>query len=540
MHIRQVGLQTSPGRIWCSVGKVAKTLPIIGDDLWETRAIHTTTQVRMREGKPPVGPQSKGLVNKNLRKIVAKHFEELALRPTTPLPLSDLNLPESDEDEVDVVEVGGFNPWDARANVVTSAAPFAPSKHESISRTTEAAGAADASTRATAALTTSRTSTATTDEIRDTTNASGDFPSITESVAMGATQKRRGNIKGHEKGRFRKGDGKPDDWTEWIMENKPNELEALEKRRSARLGGKGQFRKDEGKPHDWTAWEKEYQAAELEASETRRSATSGGTSHSAQTRFSATSTHTPVIQQHHIAPVVVTTSIPLPTAAGVTLSDFTMSVNAKIQDVAKPDDDQQTRDERRTEENYMSEEVRIRKIVDGAQNDSQWEDYLAQETAPERPQVGDRVCVVCQRHRSNAHWRCECNEGQYWTIPERAWIEAVARLKGVTTLQGHVRSGPRSGLPTGSPLSNEEEAEMPRNYTREQEAKWELNDYVEEMTSLLRVKLMERRRDEEAARSARGDHNVQMSRIHDRRTRNYTIPRYHLRRRTYSIGEFAR
>jgi phage I-like protein len=76
---------------------------------------------------------------------------------------------------------------------------------------------------------------------------------------MGAAQKRRGNIKGHEKGRFRKCDGKPDDWMVWMEENKPNELEALEKQRSARLGGKGRFRKDEGKPHDWTAWEKEHQ-----------------------------------------------------------------------------------------------------------------------------------------------------------------------------------------------------------------------------------------------------------------------------------------
>jgi hypothetical protein len=335
---------------------------------------------------------------------------------------------------------------------------------------------------------------------------------------MGAAQKRRGNIKGHQKGRFRKCDGKPDDWMVWMEENKPNELEALEKQRSARLGGKGRFRKDEGKPHDWTAWEKEHQAAELEASETRRSAISGGTSHSAKTISSVSSTHTPVVQQHHIVPVVASTSIPLPTATGMTLSDFTMSVDAKMQDMAKadedtqdrlrrkPDDDQQTRDERRAEEIDRSEAERP-----NARNDSQWEDYLAQETAPEKPQVGDRVCVVCQRHRSNAQSRCECNERQYWTIPERAWIEAVARLKGLTTRQGHVRSGPRSGLPTGNPLSEEEKAVMPRNYSREQGATWEHNDYVKEMTSLLRVKLTGRSREEEAARSARGDHDVQMS-----------------------------
>jgi hypothetical protein len=262
MCIRRVGRQTSPGRICCSVGQGAKTLPIIGDDLWETPTIHTTTQIRMRERKLPVGPQGEGLVNKNLRKIMAKILEELALRPTTPLPRSDFNLPESDEDEADISEVGGFNPWYAQVNVVTAAAPFAPSKHESISCATEAAGAADASTRTTAALTTSRASTATTDKDWDTSNASGSFPTITESVAIGATRKRRGNMKGRGKGRFRKGDGKPDDWTEWIRENKRDELEALEKQHSARLGGKGQFHKGDGKPREWTAWEKEYQAAE--------------------------------------------------------------------------------------------------------------------------------------------------------------------------------------------------------------------------------------------------------------------------------------
>jgi hypothetical protein len=52
---------------------------------------------------------------------------------------------------------------------------------------------------------------------------------------------------------------------------------------------------------------------------------------------------------------------------------------------------------------------------------------------------------------------------------------------------------------------------MPHNYSRAQRATWELNDYVEEMTSLLRAKLMERRHEEKAARSARGDHDVQMS-----------------------------
>jgi hypothetical protein len=60
-------------------------------------------------------------------------------------------------------------------------------------------------------------------------------------------------------------------------------------------------------------------------------------------------------------------------------------------------------------------------------------------------------------------------------------------------------------------MSKEEEAEMPRSYSREQGTTWELNDYVKEMSRLLEVKLMERRREEEAARSARGDHDVRMS-----------------------------
>jgi hypothetical protein len=119
--------------------------------------------------------------------------------------------------------------------------------------------------------------------------------------------------------------------------------------------------------------------------EKRRSASLGGTSHSAKATSSASSTHTPVAQKHHIAPVVATTAWPTPresapsssqlgpnsaaaplgiwvpesiaartnisqpTAARMTPSDFTRSVNAKMQDVAKPDDDQLTQEERQTE-----------------------------------------------------------------------------------------------------------------------------------------------------------------------------------------------
>jgi hypothetical protein len=97
MCMRQVGLQAAQNTesIWCSVGQVAKTPPIIGDDLWGTRAIHTPTQINMREGKPPIGPHSKGLVSKNLHELMAKNFGELAHRPIAPPPLSDPDLPES-------------------------------------------------------------------------------------------------------------------------------------------------------------------------------------------------------------------------------------------------------------------------------------------------------------------------------------------------------------------------------------------------------------------------------------------------------------
>jgi hypothetical protein len=69
-----------------------------------------------------------------------------------------------------------------------------------------------------------------------------------------------------------------------------------------------------------------------------------------------------------------------------------------------------------------------------------------------------------------------------------------------------LRHGPRSGLPAGNPTSKEEHADMPRNYRREHGRTSELNDHVGEMT-----KIMDRKREEEAARTARGDHDVQMN-----------------------------
>jgi hypothetical protein len=110
----------------------------------------------MREGKPPIGPHSKGLVSANLRKLVAENFEELAHRPTAPPPRSDLDLPESvqdittmdDEYEFDFEQccldrddAGGFNPWRVQMAHVTSAVPIAPSTRESITCATAAAGA---------------------------------------------------------------------------------------------------------------------------------------------------------------------------------------------------------------------------------------------------------------------------------------------------------------------------------------------------------------------------------------------------------------
>jgi hypothetical protein len=105
----------------------------------------------------------------------------------------------------------------------------------------------------------------------------------------------------------------------------------------------------------------------------------------------------------------------------------------------------------------------------------------------------------------------ECNEGTCWVIPERSFIEAVARLNGVTNPLGCVSSGPRSGPPTGDPLSEAWEIQMRRNYTREKNAEWELNTYVKEMTKTMRVELMETRRAEEAARSVREDPDTHMS-----------------------------
>jgi hypothetical protein len=105
----------------------------------------------------------------------------------------------------------------------------------------------------------------------------------------------------------------------------------------------------------------------------------------------------------------------------------------------------------------------------------------------------------------------ECNEGTCWVIPERSFIEAVARLNGVTNPLGCVSSGPRSGPPTGDPLSEAREIQMGRNYIRENSAEWELNAYVEEMTKTMRVELMETRRAEEAARSVRKDPDAHMS-----------------------------
>jgi hypothetical protein len=52
---------------------------------------------------------------------------------------------------------------------------------------------------------------------------------------------------------------------------------------------------------------------------------------------------------------------------------------------------------------------------------------------------------------------------------------------------------------------------MRRNYARESRAGWELNAYVEEMTTKMRVELMETRRAEEAARPVRNDPDTHVS-----------------------------
>ena len=120
--------------------------------------------------------------------------------------------------------------------------------------------------------------------------------------------------------------------------------------------GKGRFRKGEGTPDDWTTWIKEHKAAELEVLETRRSATLGETSRIATTTPSVPSACTPVMRRHFIVPLIAATSISLPAATGMSLS-----VGAEIQGMAKADqdmqdllrekadDDRQTRDERRAD-----------------------------------------------------------------------------------------------------------------------------------------------------------------------------------------------
>jgi hypothetical protein len=213
--------------IWCNVGPEARNLPVVSDGPWGTRAARTPTQTRMREEKSPVGPQGEGLVFETIREMMAKTFEELDLRPKAPLPLEDVELPESDEDEADITEISGFNSWQAQGDVATSATPFAPREHEPVSCATVAASVANATT---------------------------------------------------------------------------------------------------------------------------------------------------------------------PTTRQI------------------------------TQEELQAEIYRIADAWNGVTQDR------------DRPHVGDRVCVACQRRRSNAQSHCECNEGLYWTIPEQAWIEPVSRLESVTVI----------------------------------------------------------------------------------------------------------
>jgi hypothetical protein len=120
---------------------------------------------------------------------------------------------------------------------------------------------------------------------------------------------------------------------------------------------------------------------------------------------------------------------------------------------------------------------------------------------------------------------CCLPETQKQCVPVKQWVEPVSRLKGVTIMAQAIfdpgsdsqwylstlRPGPRSGLLTGNPTSKEERTDVPRNYHRESGKTSELNDFVKEMTMIMEARLMESRRVEEAARAARGDHDVPMS-----------------------------
>jgi hypothetical protein len=53
-----------------------------------------------------------------------------------------------------------------------------------------------------------------------------------------------------------------------------------------------------------------------------------------------------------------------------------------------------------------------------------------------------------------------------------------------------LRHGPRSCLPTGNPTSEEEHADIPRNYRREHGKTSELNDFVEEVIMIMEARLM--------------------------------------------------
>jgi hypothetical protein len=97
--------------------------------------------------------------------MMAKTFKELALRPKTLLPLEDIELPDSDEDEdeefvcgrcppcIPSAEVSGFNARQVQGNDATTTTLFAPREHEPVSGTTVAAGVANATTPTTKQIT---------------------------------------------------------------------------------------------------------------------------------------------------------------------------------------------------------------------------------------------------------------------------------------------------------------------------------------------------------------------------------------------------
>jgi hypothetical protein len=87
----------------------------------------------------------------------------------------------------------------------------------------------------------------------------------------------------------------------------------------------------------------------------------------------------------------------------------------------------------------------------------------------------------------------ECDEGTFWSIPDAVFIPGVDRLNGRTDTQGKVSRNQRSGQPTGRRGSQTREIQMRRNYGLQARRGWDINAYVEQVTTIMKAELMESR-----------------------------------------------